>query len=123
LHRSLLTNVENCNKDNFPLVFSDVELVIRETPENLDFIERFIPKLEWNALVDTARSLGDTSLPEEQPEMLSEEFLKALHHVLMEMHVEEGKMICQGCGHIYPIANGIPNMVSPLRRILRLTLV
>ena len=49
---------ENCNKDNFPLVFSEVELVIREAPENLDFIVRFMPKLEWNALVDTARSVS-----------------------------------------------------------------
>lgn len=48
---------ENCTKDNFPLVFSDVELVVREAPENLEFIQRFMPKLEWNALVDTARSV------------------------------------------------------------------
>jgi uncharacterized protein YbaR (Trm112 family) len=28
------------------------------------------------------------------------------------MHVEEGNMTCRGCGHVYKIANGIPNMVS-----------
>lgn len=22
-------------------------------------------------------------------------------------------MNCRGCGHVYPISNGIPNMVSP----------
>ena len=48
----------NCNKDNFPLVFSDVELVIRPAPENYDFLRRFLPKLEWNALIDTARSVS-----------------------------------------------------------------
>ena len=48
----------NCTKDNFPLVFSDIELVIREAPENLDFIQRFLPKLDWPALVDTARSVS-----------------------------------------------------------------
>lgn len=47
----------NCNKDNFPLAFSEVELVIRPAPENYDFLRRFLPKLEWNALVDTARSV------------------------------------------------------------------
>ena len=74
--------------------------------------------------------LGDASLPEEQPDELTEDQLKALHHVLMEvglcqssfgpevlmdgtqMHVEEGNMTCRGCGHVYPISNGIPNMVS-----------
>ena len=48
----------NCNKDNFPLVFSEVELVIRPAPENYDFLRRFLPKLDWNALVDTARSVS-----------------------------------------------------------------
>jgi multifunctional methyltransferase subunit TRM112 len=29
--------------------------------------------------------VGDTSLPLEQPEMLDDDFLKALHHVLLEV--------------------------------------
>ncbi|KAK4687394.1 multifunctional methyltransferase subunit TRM112, partial [Tremellales sp. Uapishka_1] len=110
-HNMLTCHVKNCTKDNFPLVFSDVELVIREAPENPDFLIRFLPKLDWTALVDTARSLGDTSLPESQPETLSPAQITALHHVLMEIHVEEGAMNCRGCGHVYPISNGIPNMV------------
>lgn len=48
---------ENCTKDNFPLVFSEVELVERPAPINPDFIKRFLPKLDWKALVDTARSV------------------------------------------------------------------
>lgn len=54
---SLKLTGENCNKDNFPLVFSDIELVIRESEANYDFLRRFLPKLDWNALVDTARSV------------------------------------------------------------------
>lgn len=54
---ALISCTGNCNKDNFPLVFSDVELVIREAPENHDFLQRFLPKLDWPALVDTARSV------------------------------------------------------------------
>lgn len=49
---------ENCTKDNFPLVFSEVELVERPAPINPDFIKRFLPKLDWKALVDTARSVS-----------------------------------------------------------------
>jgi multifunctional methyltransferase subunit TRM112 len=45
-------------------VFSDVELVVREAPENLDFIRRFLPKLNWAALVDTARSVGPARMSE-----------------------------------------------------------
>ncbi|OCF34737.1 multifunctional methyltransferase subunit TRM112 [Kwoniella heveanensis CBS 569] len=110
-HNMLACHVKNCTKDNFPLVFSEVELVIRPAPENLEFIQRFLPKLDWTALVDTARSLGDTSLPETMPDQITEDQLKALHHVLMEMHIEEGNMTCRNCGHVYPISNGIPNML------------
>lgn len=49
---------ENCTKDNFPLQFHDVELVVREAPENLEFIQRFVPKIDWEALVDTARQVS-----------------------------------------------------------------
>ena len=31
--------------------------------------------------------LGDTSLPAEQPEMLDDEFLQKLHHVLLEVRI------------------------------------
>ena len=62
--------------------------------------------------------------------MMDDEFLQKLHHVLLEVsrsppcflpiveqsffqvHVEEGAMICPNCSHVYPISNGIPNMVS-----------
>lgn len=77
----------------------------------------------------TLRKLGDTSLPNQPPEMLDDDFLKTLHHVLLEVrhssydtsiyltpcsqiHVEEGIMICPNCKHNYPISNGIPNMVK-----------
>lgn len=31
---------------------------------------------------------------------------------MKQLHVEEGIMTCRGCGHAYPVSNGIPNMVS-----------
>lgn len=37
--------------------------------------------------------------------------LKALHHVLMELQIIEGEMVCANCGHVFRIKNGIPNMV------------
>ena len=57
--------------------------------------------------------LGLPGLPQEvQPEMLqSDTFLKALHHVLLEVHVEEGALICPESGHRFAITSGIPNML------------
>jgi multifunctional methyltransferase subunit TRM112 len=114
---------ENCTKDNYPLVFQDAAVEIRPAEPNLGFIERFLPKLEWSALVSTARALGNDTLPDQMPEdkeqLRSEAFLMALHRVLMETHVEEGKMVCRGCGHVYQISSGIPNMVSRASAVAR----
>lgn len=80
----------NCTKDNFPLEFSEVEVVVRPAEENLDFLRRFLPKLHWRALVDTARALGDETLPDEMPAEWSDEQLRALHHVILEVSIALG---------------------------------
>lgn len=58
---------------------------MRPTDPNYDFLRRFLPKLDWPALVDTSRSLGDESLPDQMPEEWTDEMLKQLHHVLLEV--------------------------------------
>jgi len=113
-HNLLACHAKGCNANNFPLKFQNVQLEVREAEFNADFLRGFLPKLEWQALINTAKELGDTSLPIELPtgdQVLDEELLKALHHVLLEIHVEEGSMTCPNCGHLYPISNGIPNML------------
>ncbi|KZO95631.1 Trm112p-domain-containing protein [Calocera viscosa TUFC12733] len=114
-HNLLCCHARGCNyPENFPLVFRDVtQLEVREADYNAEFLQKMMPRLEWKALVDTAKQLGDTSLPEELPEgeAMDEEFLKKLHHVLMEIHIEEGAMHCPKCDHKYPILQGIPNML------------
>ncbi|KAJ4483417.1 hypothetical protein J3R30DRAFT_1777434 [Lentinula aciculospora] len=84
-HNLLACHVKGCTSNNFPLQFQDVQIELREADYNADFLKAFLPKLEWKALVDSARKLGDTSLPLEQPEMLDNDFLKNLHHVLLEV--------------------------------------
>ncbi|KAJ7510369.1 Trm112p-domain-containing protein [Mycena galericulata] len=110
-HNLLACHVKGCTSNNFPLEFKDVQVVLRESEFNPDFLRGFIPKIEWPALIGASRELGDTSLPDQLPEMLDDDFLKALHHVLLEIHVEEGIMVCPNCKHNYPISNGIPNML------------
>jgi len=110
-HNLLACHAKGCTTNNFPLQFKDVSVELREAEFNPDFLKGFLPRIEWKALVDAARQLGDTTLPPEMPEMVDDEFLKNLHHVLLEMHVEEGAMTCPNCSHVYAISNGIPNML------------
>jgi multifunctional methyltransferase subunit TRM112 len=104
-HNLLACHAKGCTSNNFPLVFNDAQVEIREAEFNEDFLRGFMPKIEWDALVnaarevlntnqthclfsDNVRQLGDVSLPETPPEKgaESEEFYKILHHVLMEVN-------------------------------------
>ncbi|KAI6111858.1 hypothetical protein EDD16DRAFT_1195123 [Pisolithus croceorrhizus] len=110
-HNLLACHVKGCTSNNFPLSLKDIQIELREAEFNPEFITNILPRLEWRALADAARQVGDTSLPLEQPEMMDDGLLRNLHHVLLEIHIVEGAMICPNCQHIYPILNGIPNML------------
>ncbi|KAJ3040549.1 hypothetical protein HDV00_010729 [Rhizophlyctis rosea] len=106
----LQCHAKGCTSNNFPLRIEEAELEAAEADFNEDFMRRMTSRLEWGALVQTAGSLG-IALPETLPEEPDEEFLKKLHNVIMETRVKEGRMVCNGCGHVYPIKDGIPNML------------
>ncbi|ORX81105.1 Trm112p-domain-containing protein [Basidiobolus meristosporus CBS 931.73] len=112
-HNMLQCHAKGCTNDNFPLRFEEVEMEVEEVDMNPEFLVNFLPKLDWAALIKTAVQLGINDLPETLPENAAddEEFLQKLHTVLMETRVQEGRMVCNGCGHIYRIKNGIPNML------------
>jgi multifunctional methyltransferase subunit TRM112 len=39
------------------------------------------------------------------------DMLKELHHLLFEVHVLEGHLVCPESGRRFPIKDGIPNML------------
>lgn len=39
------------------------------------------------------------------------DFLQKLHHVLMEIDIVEGNLECPETGRLFPISEGIPNML------------
>lgn len=39
------------------------------------------------------------------------DFRLALHHVLFDVHVLEGELVCVESGHAFPIEDGRPNMM------------
>jgi multifunctional methyltransferase subunit TRM112 len=80
-----------------------------------DFLRHIFGRIVWPALLEGARSLGCAAgLPEDPPapEALEDEaFLKAFHHALLEVHLEEGALICPESGRRFPVAKGIPNLL------------
>ncbi|KAI7902202.1 uncharacterized protein BX663DRAFT_512079 [Cokeromyces recurvatus] len=112
-HNMLQCHVKDCNTNNFPLRFENVQLELIEADFNPEFLANMLNKIEWEALVNTAIQLGINTLPAEMPENATEneEFLKLVHNVLLETHVQQGQMVCPNCSHVYKIKDGIPNML------------
>ncbi|KAK6915329.1 Trm112-like [Dillenia turbinata] len=80
---------------------------------NADFLRNMFPKIEWKALVEASRSMGYTELPDEADSSLldSHDFLQKFHHALLELHLEEGALVCPETGRKFPVNKGIPNML------------
>ncbi|KAI9283360.1 hypothetical protein BY458DRAFT_448842 [Sporodiniella umbellata] len=112
-HNMLQCHVKNCNSNNFPLRFEDVQVELVEADFNPDFVANMLSKIDWDALRLTSIQLGNNTLPEQVPEDAeeNEDFLKVLHSVILETHIQQGQMVCPNCNHIYKIKDGIPNML------------
>ena len=94
---------------SFPL---QVETV--ETDYDADFLRHIYPRLEWGALVDAAAAVGAPPLPRVvTEEMLASDaaFLRAFHHALLEVTLQEGALVCPATGRRFPVEAGIPNML------------
>lgn len=80
---------------------------------NAEFIARIIPKLDWKEVCNAAKTLnqleGDLALKENYEQ--DEEFLRKAHHVLLEVEVINGDLVCPETGRKFPVTDGIPNML------------
>ncbi|CAH1119638.1 unnamed protein product [Phaedon cochleariae] len=98
----------------YPLAINALDVRVSEVDFNPEFIARMIPKLDWNVLYGAAESIGQLKdLPRDIIENFesNEDFLKKVHHVLMEVDIINGDLICPETGRKFPINNGIPNML------------
>lgn len=113
--------VKSCDSssDSFPLSFQECELAQDEVEYNPEFIVHMLDRVDWDALVQVAADLGNTTLPKTKPDSLDpimeddQPILKDLHTLLLETQITEGKMVCRNCNHIYYIKNSIPNFLLP----------
>jgi multifunctional methyltransferase subunit TRM112 len=86
LTHNMLTSPGNAR--GYPLAIEAATVEEVETDFNAEFIARMVPKLEYQALLGALRDLSiQHSLPPTVPDQFAENeaFLKALHHVLVEV--------------------------------------
>ncbi|XP_062116137.1 multifunctional methyltransferase subunit TRM112 homolog A-like [Humulus lupulus] len=111
-HNMLSSNIKGVT-NGFPLRIQVEKVVEREVDLNPDFLKSMFSKIDWKALVEASRSIGYTELPVEvEPSMLdSDDFLRRFHHALLQLHIEEGALLCPETGRRFPVTKGIPNML------------
>jgi len=111
-HNMMQSNVKGV-KNGYPLGIKATKLSVLELEYNPDFTKAMLGRIDYNVLRMAAAALGYTSLPELPPDdaLSNEAFLKCLFHALMNLEIEEGQLICQGSGRVFPIKNGIPDML------------
>ena len=105
-------------KNNFAHVnvtnFQARDVKVCEVDFNPEFISRVIPTLDWPEVVKAAQQLGQLDdLPVELvPDYENNpDFLKKAHHVLMEIDIINGDLVCPETGRKFPVSDGIPNML------------
>ncbi|KAL2468031.1 Multifunctional methyltransferase subunit TRM112-like protein [Forsythia ovata] len=111
-HNMLSSNIKGVT-NGFPLLIEVEKVVEKQVDFNEDFLRNMFAKIEWKALVEASRTMGYTELPEnsESSMLNSDEFLRKFHHALLELHLEEGALVCPETGRKFPVNKGIPNML------------
>ncbi|XP_067662802.1 multifunctional methyltransferase subunit TRM112-like protein [Haliotis asinina] len=113
-HNMLTSNIIKGVSKGYPLKILADKVEVKEVDFNPEFVSRMIPKLDWPALYSAASEVGHgENLPADVGENYEtdQEFLKQAHHVLMQVEVIEGNLVCPESGRKFPISNGIPNML------------
>ncbi len=117
-HNSLRNNSAEANEEGFPLKITAVEVRVDDSNEvgtdqdrEIAFVKGILGMLEWNALVQGASDLGLNTLPKVLTEELANDdaFLRALYHVLMNVHLVKGMLTCPDTGREFPVTDGIPD--------------
>ncbi len=122
-HNTLHSPIKGLSK-SYPLGVQVREYVVREATFNPAFIAATLPSLDWEGLLVAAASVGLGGFPPQfDPALLADPaFLKAAHTLLLEIHVEDGCLVCPESGRQYPIVNGIPDMRYIVHFLLHLVM-
>ena len=111
-HNLLMCNLKSCTGRNFPLVLQANEITEESSEFNQELTLKMLNKIDWRVFHQTLENLGH-SLPEElnQEDRSNEALLQRIHHLMFNIIITTGTLICQNCNRAYPIDKGIPNML------------
>merc|ERR1712061_203244 len=106
-HNFLQSIVKGVSKP-YPLGIKCTELEKYDVDFSENNVKKILARVEYTALLSALGDLGYShNLPEQLPGDLTDELLKQLHHVLFEVEVIEGSLVCPESGREFPVTRGI----------------
>jgi uncharacterized protein YbaR (Trm112 family) len=112
-HNILICNRKGCTK-NYPLFIKANKINFENSVFDNELITKLIKKIDFNVLNEASKQLNvfkaDISMLSEE-EKNQNDIKSYFHFLLNEVSVEDGFLVCEGCGREYEIKDGIPNMV------------
>jgi multifunctional methyltransferase subunit TRM112 len=115
-HNTMKNNTEAAKGKGWPLRISAVEVRVDDASEigsdpdrEIAFVKGILGMLDWPTLVQGAAQLGLNTLPPTLSEEMAQdpEFLRALFHVLMNVHLVKGMLTCPDTGREFPVTDSI----------------
>lgn len=115
-HNTLRNNSAATKGKGYPLNIKPVEIRVDDAKEigsdperEIAFVKGILSMLDWGILVKGASQMGLTTLPEILTDGMAhdDDFLRALYHVLMNVHLVKGILTCPDTGREFPVTNSI----------------
>jgi multifunctional methyltransferase subunit TRM112 len=115
-HNAMRNNTEDAKSKGWPLKITAIEVRVDDASEigsdperEISFIQGILGMLDWPTLVQGASQLGLTTLPQVLSDEMAKdpEFLRAMYHVLMNVHLVRGMLTCPDTGREFPVTNGV----------------
>lgn len=99
--------------NGYPLKLEIIEFDIIESELNKTFLINIIPTLHWDCIIVAAEAIGLKDIPSVfDNELLKDQnFLLAMHNLLLDIHITKGFLVCPESDRRFPIENGIPVMM------------
>jgi len=116
-HNTLRNNSNDAKGKGFPLQINAVEIRVDDSSEvgsdpdkEVNFVKGVLGMLDWPVLTQAAAQMGlKNLLPPVLTEDMAEnpDFLRALYHVLMNVHLVKGILKCPDTAREFAVTNGI----------------
>ena len=111
---SSLRNPASDALEGRPLQIEVSEMEVEEREYSEEFLLSVLSTIRWDAVLIAAKAIGmgETIPADLTPQLLQDKaFLQACFHLLINVNVKTGVLICSETGRQFPIVNGIPCMM------------